>query len=184
MSYKVVACHGTPDRAVIGQRPPDFEAAMWMLGISIPAPTRTFEFLLDPQRGNQLAEMYTEGALIMREDLLSAFEEAGVDNLQAFPVAIVDPRTGQRHEAYRLVNVVGKARAVDEEASDRLDTAPGHLADSVFNTLAIDESSVPDLLMFRLAESLRTVLVHESVVARIDSRTFPGMTFYDPGEWV
>jgi hypothetical protein len=184
MSYLVLACDRTPDPAAIQQRPANFNAVHWMLGRPLDPPAAPLEFTLDPRRGRNLSELYIEGALLMREDLLKAFEAAGVDNLQAFPAVIIDPRGNVRHENYRAVNVVGVVSAVKEDSTRRLEAGAGQMVDSVFVHLEVENQRPRGLLMFRLAESVRTVLVHDVVVAAVEAAGFPGMSFYSPEDWV
>ena len=109
---------------------------------------------------------------------------AGVNNLQVAPAIIEDPRTGERREDYKLVNIIGKVSAVDEAKSTRLDTPSGRMIDGVFEKLELDESRIRGLLMCRLAEAVRHVLVHDVVVAAIQGGNFEGMSFYSPADCI
>ena len=49
-----------------------------------------------------------------------------------------------------------------------------------FDSLAIDEAKAKGQLMFRLAESLSTILVHESVKKALEHAQIPLIEFYEP----
>lgn len=122
---------------------------------------------------------------LMSEDLLRAIRGAGVDNIEAYPAVIVETRTRARHTNYMLVNVVGVVKAADLAASD-LET-PGSddptLVDVCFNSLSLAERGIPDLPLFRLAESVYTLLVHKNVREHLLAAGLTQLTFTPPAEY-
>jgi hypothetical protein len=120
----------------------------------------------------------------MRDDVAAALAEAGVDNIQYAPAVLVDPRDGRRHEDYRAYNIVGTVSAADAAASEVMIPADALLAKTTYLGLVLDESRIPaGLLIFRLAESLNAVVVHDRVRHAIEARGIPGFVFYGPGTW-
>lgn len=57
------------------------------------------------------------------------------------------------------------------------------MGDIDFVSLVIDESKATGHLLFRLAENVSAVVVHEQVKSAIEASAIPGFVFYGPGEW-
>jgi hypothetical protein len=122
---------------------------------------------------------------LMRVDLLKALREAGVDNIDDYPAIIRETRSGREYRDYRVVNIIGAVRAADLAASD---VEPSGFdgsfdIDAFFNTLKLDESAAQGLLLFRLAESVGTILVHAKVREHVEKSGIEHMEFVHPAEW-
>lgn len=111
---------------------------------------------------------YYSGSCLMARGLVEALQGTGVDNLQVFPAVLTDGATGEVREDYCVVNIVGKVAAADMRQSQGISLGGGQ----VFTTLTIDPKRAKDLLMFRLAESLVDVIVHEKVAKAIAAGQF------------
>src|SRR5205809_3545758 len=108
-SYYVMGCEGLFPATMIGNEP-ELPRGPWMTGQLITYTDEIREplvFELDPGYPGPLRPMYKADAPLMREDLLKALAEAGVDNLQPFPALLRDPTSGEEHSNYKAVNVVG-----------------------------------------------------------------------------
>jgi len=109
---------------------------------------------------------YYSGECLMSRALVDALREAGVDNIEVFPAVLVDSSTAEEREDYCVVNVVGKVAAADMKQSDGISLGDKQ----VFTKLTVDAKKAKDLLMFRLAESLVDIIVHEKVAKAIAAR--------------
>lgn len=109
---------------------------------------------------------YYSGDCLMAYELVEALQGVGVDNLQIFPAVLTDSTTAAVREDYAVVNIVGKVAAADLQHSQALSLGGGQ----VFTALTVDPKRGKDLLMFRLAESLVDVIVHEKVAEAIAAR--------------
>jgi hypothetical protein len=157
----------------------------WMMGEIITREVpRPFIFNLDPEYPGKMKPMYEGGILLMRDDLLSALSNAGVDNLQVFPALIRDKKNGQDYENYKAVNIIGVIACADMAQSVRMDPEDddSDIIDVNFDSLFIDEKKARGSLLFRLAESVSAIIVHQQVRDLVE-KNVPGMTFYGPGEW-
>jgi hypothetical protein len=128
------------------------------------------------------AYLNAEG-LLLRDDLIRALRDCGVDNFDTYEVAITDPDNGQVHTNYKMINLIGLVSAADMSASEATvhDNVP--LIDVDFDRLVIDESKARGALMFRLAESTNGVLVHQQVRDCLLVKGFgEDLAFYDPRE--
>jgi len=174
--------------------PPDVDGVeSWISGryIDVPVPQPLeFEVEIDeddrePEEPGQLLEMYDYGVVLMTERLVNALREAGVDNLQAFDAVIRDPRTNRVVTDYKVVNVVGVIAAADMGKSKLYEPPDGApLIDVSFDSLAIDEKRAGGQLLFRLAESLSAIIVHDRVKQHLLARGFDMLTFRDPAKYV
>lgn len=179
----VMGCEGIFPSSTIGARP-DLPRGPWMTGrvITYDVPT-PLEYALDPDYPGELLPMYKSAAPLMRSDLLQALAGAGVDNLQLYDAVLRDPQRGAEHRNYKAVNVVGVVSAADLAASRMMGTTDSTLIDADFHRLAFRGDVPSDLLLFRLAESVNAIVVHERVKTAIEAAAIPGMTFYASNEW-
>lgn len=51
------------------------------------------------------------------------------------------------------------------------------------DSLVVDPAKADGALMFRLAESVNTILLHESVCDAIEAAGIDTLTFYEPESW-
>jgi hypothetical protein len=154
-------------------------------------PKVTIECYLDTERASDrksgiIRPFYNANATIplMRKDLLEAVLSAGVDNLVLYPAILHDKCNKTIHDNYVAVNIIGSVRCADAKGSRRmgLDTLGGLLPDG-FESLKIDEQKADGVLMFRLAESLSAIVVHEKVKRSIEASKIPYMYFQNPAKW-
>jgi len=164
----------------------------WISGrvINVPVP-QPLEFAVtpdeddrNPEKPGALIELHQFGVVLMSDRLLKALREAGADNLQAFDAVIRDPGFGTTATNYKVVNVVGVVSCADMERSvyDPPDGAP--LIDVSFDSVIIDEKRAAGHLLFRLAESLSAIIVHQRIKDHLLARGFDMLTFRDPAKYV
>lgn len=118
-----------------------------------------FRYRYRDPTGAPLGDYYASSCL-MSERLVAILERAGVDNLQRFAVELVDELTGEVRRDFWCVNVVGMVACADMSRSNAAEFGESY----VFYDLALDARKTHDLRMFRVAESLINVLIHESIV--------------------
>jgi hypothetical protein len=158
---------------------PEFEHVQsWMSGQPLSAPVpEPITIDIDPDEPGSPLEMYELEALIVSDRLLRALRSSGVDNLQSFRVTLRGPQSGRVIEDYHIVNIVGAVSCADLSES-RFDPPPGRPTISVaFSRLVIDESRTAGALLFRLAESLSTIIVHDDVKRHLETTGFDMLTF-------
>lgn len=142
----------------------------WFMGEKFSDPVPFMELKLrhnhpeDTSMSDFLAPYMNQcGCYFFRDDLIAAFEALGINNLDKYPVSITDPDNGIVYTNYKAVNIIGAVSAADMNKSryELKDSIP--LVNVAFDELVLKENEIQDLLIFRLAESLTTILVHESV---------------------
>ena len=120
-------------------------------------------FTLDPNQTRPPSSIYQGLVPLWSDPLMNAMRAAGVDNVQAHPAVLEDPRTGRPWPGpYWAVNVLGVVAAVDLKASGLPDddTPRGDLALPAFH---IDAGRAAPFRLFRLAETLSFVVVDDEV---------------------
>lgn len=172
-----MTCEGIQPRNTI-DRSPSVPGSPWNGGHLIDEPVpEPLDYTIDPDYPGSMLPMYDIAQLLLRDDLMASLTKAGVDNLQSFRATILDPNTGLKHEDYSAVNIVGVVSAADMDGSTRM---PGEVG---FDRLALDHARPGGVLLFRLAEAVNAIVVHETVRQQIEMDGIPGMTFYESGEW-
>ena len=123
------------------------------------------------------------GIPVMSKRLCDVLHNAGVDNLELFPATLKNNQTGQVFDYY-VYNVLGLVAAMDLQKSV-YETYKGEkpFADTTVHELAIDASKVNDLLFFRLAENVSTIVVHESIKQAIESAGIDTVSFIKPEDY-
>lgn len=119
---------------------------------------------------------------LFRNDLVTSLMDCGVNNLDLYDSVIKDPDNGQLITAYKAVNIIGLISAADMSKSSATIHGGTALIDVDFDTLSVDTTKAQGALMFRLAESITTVLVHQRVRNHLISCGFDDLAFYEPGE--
>jgi Immunity protein family (Imm11) len=160
----------------------DFDEGMHFDG-PIPNP---LEIELDPynrklsDQGPNMPAYFKGRIPVLRDDLLNAMRQAGADNLDAYPVRLIDPDSGTTYDNYKAVNIIGLIAAADMGASTATVHPGGPVIDVDFDHLVVDETKTGGALIFRLAESTNVILVHERLRDRLLAAGFAELEFLPP----
>jgi uncharacterized protein DUF1629 len=122
---------------------------------------------------------------LMSRRLVAAFQSAGVTNLQTYETRLANiPEGNPTPEDYYLaVNVIGLVAAADLAKSETDSELPERMISMDFHSLAVDPMKARDALMFRLAENISAVLVHERIKKFVESKGITTLTWYEPEGW-
>jgi hypothetical protein len=160
--HYMMSCERLATRRSIVQGP-GLETEPWVFGrkltFEVPVP---LIYTLEPGSGLP-SPMYEGREPLIRQDLLDALLQAGVDNLDVYRATVRDPVAAREWDNYWAFNVLGMVAAGVGDAA-----------------LAIDESKTKGLLLFRLAEVPSVIVVDEIVRQEVQRRAIPDMIF-DPG---
>ncbi|NOX90994.1 MAG: hypothetical protein GXP18_00660 [Gammaproteobacteria bacterium] len=152
------------------------------------SPPEPFEIKLlpydaaNPDQAPLIPSYYDHKIVLMRDDLIAAMEAFGVDNLDKYTVNLTDPDDGTVYTNYKAVNIIGVVAAADMGKSQSTVHNSIPLVDVSFDKLVIDEIKVQDLLLFRLAENLMTILIHESLRNYLLEKGFDDIKYYQLDE--
>jgi hypothetical protein len=127
---------------------------------------------------------YFGTATLMSDDFYKALREAGVDNLDLYEAIIQSTDGSVSHRGYKAFNLIGVVRAADL-TNTVFNNPPGtQLIDASIDGLGINTTKAKGLLMFRLAEYLGAVIVHENIKNVLQAKRFPHVRFTEPKEFV
>lgn len=185
MTYYMLGCFGPIDRdATEIHRIPRYDGVSWNRGTFIAADLPDpIVIHLDPEQPGVLLPMYYKGVLVMSDAMIAALMAGGVSNLQCFNALLVDPFSAVERSDYKVVNIVGVIAAADLDKSVyRAYGTP--LFDVEFDSLVIDESKARGALMFRLAENISGIIIHEQVKAALENASIPYLDFTPPEDWL
>lgn len=126
----------------------------------------------DGSRQEPRLSWYYDGRQLMHKQLVRALQDAGVDNLQVFAAILTEEGFDTVNEDYIVVNLVGLVACANVEKSSAMPFADGLF----ISELVIDAARTSGLLMFRLADSMMDVLIHESVAEKLIPMNIPYVT--------
>lgn len=144
-----------------------FKPSRWITGNLLVEPKHAIEVELWQNGGDGFAEMFLDSIPLFSQKLIKVLEASGVDNLQTFPVDIVEREGKVIDEAYLAVNIIGSFNCTEMGLSQHTEiTGKG---------LIVDHDNEPK--MFRSAESLSAIIVHESVKQALEKAGFKYLQF-------
>jgi|GEM_PF-875076 len=138
---------------------------------------------LDPYYEGVFFELDFEPIPLMTRRLYAALIDAGVTNLQVFETVIYDPFGKKDNTDYLAWNLVGPVSALDISKSEFDTDVPERMISMDISHMVIDEEKAKGHLMFRLAESTNTILVHRKVRRAIEKAGIDTLVFIPADMW-
>lgn len=129
-----------------------------------------------------MAEFWDNPVPLMTRRLHERLLAAGIDNLDVYGAEIREEGTGKIHSDYVAFNLIGKVAAADLKRSKHTGSEPP-VIDGGFTSLQIDAGKARQLLLFRLAEAVNAILVHERVKTALEAAGIDTLTFLPPDQW-
>ena len=130
-----------------------------------------------------LLELITGAIPLMTRRLANALTGAGIGNIDFFEAEIHDLETEVVHRSHLAFNLIGDVAAADLGKSV-FQAHDGPMISVDFDSLAIDESKTRGALMFRLAESVNGIVVHDSIKNAVEAAGIDTLRFLPPPQWV
>jgi hypothetical protein len=117
---------------------------------------------------------------IASNEFVDALIEVGVDNIVTYDV-VLRSRTDSSFtiEGYKAINIIGLVKAAGPGTVYLTDSRIG---DASMKNVELEPRSLKGLYMFRQAESMRTIVVHEKVKQHLEAKGFKALVFTDPGD--
>jgi hypothetical protein len=152
------------------------------------SPEEPIELSVEPEDEPPLRiypELTSNPIPLMSRRLVAALREAGVKNLQTFETVLndVQGKNPPPNDFYLAVNIFELVSAADLKKSKTNPEVQEKRISMDFFSLSIDEEKASGHLMFRLAENVSAVLVHEKVKEYVESKGINNLTWYKPEEW-
>jgi len=130
-----------------------------------------------------LGDLWLTPITVMSSRLHEVLVQAGVDNLDTYAVELHDPEDGTVYKDFVAFNLVGKIAAADAGKTQFFAGSRERMISADIDSLAVDGDKARGALMFRLAESVNAVIVHESVKNAIEGAGIDTLTFIEPEDW-
>ncbi len=162
----------------------DYPLRSWMTGVRFErAPPEPIVLKL---RGTDesdwtLGDLWLTPITVMSKRLYEILLSAGVNNLDSYSVELHDPEDGKIYYDFVAFNLVGKIAAAD--AANTQFTIDNKMSYADIDSLVVDTSKANGALMFRLAESVNAILIHDSVKNAIETAGINTLTFTEPEDW-
>ncbi len=180
-SYWVLSAGGNPNAMLLNSLPKPSAFVGWMGGksftkppsVPIPVRIKTGYEQSDPP-------VFKGVPQIMSVEFLDALQSAGVDNIDTYEAIIHSEDGSLLIPGYKAYNIVGLVSAADLGKTAFSPDNPSRQIDASIRGLVVDETKTKGLLLFRLAESVDTILIHDSVKAALEARNFKGVLFTPP----
>jgi len=157
----------------------------WMLARRFTDPvSEPVEAVVNSDHETGVLLPFYDSPQIMRQDVYEAVVGAGVDNIDVYKAVVKREDGGVVAEDYLAYNILGAVKAADLGTTQFAPENPSRMIDASIERLTVDENRAGNLLMFRLAESISTIVVHAKVKAAVEARGIPHISFIASGEFV
>jgi Immunity protein family (Imm11) len=180
-TYWVLSASGNPNGMLLYSLPAPGPWQGWMSGKIFPTPPAQ-PLVVKIQPGYEEADppVFEESPQIMTIEFHEALRAAGVDTLDVYDAEVQSKDGSVRLSGYKAYNIVGLVSAAELSKTEFAPDNPSRQMDASIRSLVVDDSKVRGLLLFRLAESVDTILIHRSVKEALQERRFKGVQFIPP----
>jgi hypothetical protein len=174
---------GAIDGMMLGSMPdlPEEDEDDWMFGqpFTVEPEQPIFVSIVENNESCTLLDFF-KSPPIASNAFVDALVEAGVDNIITYD-AVLRSRTDPSFtiEGYKAINIIGLVKAAGPGTVYLTDSRIG---DASMKNVELEPRSIKGLYMFRLAESMRTIVVHEKVKQHLEAKGFKGLEFTAPGD--
>ncbi len=137
----------------------------------------------DEDQTNQFPTFFTSPALIATKQFYKDLTEAGVGNLEVFPVRIRDRVNNREITDYVLINIIGlvSCAVLQESGVERLneeaDVNDYSGSMCVIDKLVIDTSKTHGMDVFLLSEDTDNIIVSDKIVKKLASNNYKDVEF-------
>lgn len=184
--YYILECFSSPEgpKARIEYRDDD-PFRFWNAGEQLDSvPELPIRARVVTDRQTMLAELWDTPLPVMTKRLHETLVAAGVTNLDVYPVILTDSRSGEEITDYVAFNIVGAIAAADMQATRFAPGSTERMISADIDSLTIDPAKTRGALLFRLAEAVNAIVVHEKVKAAVEAAGIDTLTFMSPEDWV
>jgi len=145
-----------------------------------PLPVKAY---IEPSHAGAMQDLIEAPLPLMSPRLQRALIAAGVDNVDFYPAEIEDQKSGKVIKDFVAFNVVGKIAAADLAKTDFHPDSAERMVSADIDSLTVDEAKAGGALLFRLAESVNALVVHDRVRDYVEKAGIDGVAFVEPTQW-
>jgi len=148
-----------PEIAVVMEAPEGYDVIEWMSGKMVQPLSTPVPLSLAPNSGSFRGDVISGIVTLFSDKLRNALESFGVDNVQYFPVELMNSRTNTVEEGYWLVNILGLVDCVVDSTRH----LPASQRPTYLEQFSIDPNKAHDFPIFRLYESPSMVVINDQL---------------------
>ncbi|MBN1501816.1 MAG: hypothetical protein JW982_16780 [Spirochaetes bacterium] len=180
----------TPCRHIEMESVPRIKGIRWLRGqpftIPVPEPLKLNFSRLNrnhPEMSDRVLNFMDAAKFpIFSDKLISSLRSFGVDNFETYNLEIYDPDSNKVYSNYKAVNILGLLKAADMDKSTYTISDGIPLVNVEFEELHIDPNKTHDFKLFRLAEKLGPIFIHEKLKRYLESCGFDEIVYYVTSE--
>ena len=157
----------------------------WILGSKFKiTPPNPLILSWQPNTGGSKKKFYDSTIPLMHKSLHSCLISFGIDNIDIYPVQIIDPESNVTDYDYYAINIIGAVAAANLGESKYTDHTGRGLIDLDIDQLIISEEATLWLPFFRLAECVSGIVVSEKIKEGLEKNGGFGLSFIEPINWI
>ncbi len=184
MYYVMRFDRGFPRPAMITQAPtiPGFDNPVFDKGVRIKQPIPVFDLVIDKKGQGTLTDyLWTNlRGLTLSARFKATLESAGVDNVDYYPVRVVNEVTKEVREGYYEANIVGVIDCLDRDASEIERSPLNPRMIRGISKMVLNPKQISGELLFRLEDIKGIVLAHKKVKTAVEKAKLTGVVFLAP----
>lgn len=175
--------YGGREPMMLGSMPqlPEDDEDDWMFGQPFTVEPEQPIFVSIREDNENLTPLnFYKNPQVASKAFVDALVEAGVDNIVTYDV-VLRSRTEPSItvDGYKAINIIGLVKAAGPGTVYLSDSRIG---DASMKNVELEPRSIKGLYMFRLAESMRTIVVHEKVKQHLEAKGFEDLIFTEPSD--
>lgn len=130
--------------------------------------------------GDFFPDMFNVLLTLFSSKIKNSLDELGIDNIDYYPVNIIDPKTNARNTDYFLANIRTRLRCLDMEKSN-VKAGPANSIE--IESFQIDESKTQGAELFRLDEEGTLIILHERIYQALEKLQLQGVVLKNTREF-
>ncbi len=180
------------DFSCFSDEPDGFRAKFWISAEIIVEPPPAYELIGDVDSPTTLSDVLLTGfqLQVFSQKLVSLLNDMEIENIQYFPIKIINHKTKEIESSCQIANIVGAIDCLDLKNSVYARSAGSGNIIRVSNFRIIEENirRLPGMknppLLLRLGEFKRHILAHERVKEACQKADISGVKFIPPEAYV
>jgi len=188
IQYFMIECFLEDNEAMLSGDPDQYDESIdWYAGERFEKPPKLpVRLIIESGEAGSgiIPEMSDVPIPVMTKHLAKTLSLAGISNIDFYDAVIYDEESGVTHTTHFAYNIVGVIAAANLEKTKFYAETSDRMISADIDSLSIDPTKTRNALMFRLAESVNGIVIHESVKNAIEAAGINTLTFIPPEEWV
>jgi hypothetical protein len=149
----------------------ELEPVGLLSGAKLAKPPGYINITLSKNSGDFYPDIISSLITLYSNKVKQCLDNCGVDNVDFYPVKIIDPKSNTVNFDYWFANICGRISCIDVENSD---TEVDPLGGLEFESFCIDEAKVNGARIFRLHEDGTLVIVNEVIFNELSKAGLKG----------